>query len=268
MISLNSIITYIMLNGGLLLLSLIQYIFMNKYFGSYLFGFMFTLLKNISYLFATNYLLKVENRQYEKINNISNESLFYLNCASMIETIAFYKTGEILCVQNNLVNYFHVLILFIPISFVVEIIFDFFHYWTHRTIHTYPILYKWIHKTHHTHVKITPIITFHQDISDFILTNFIPFTLSLLFVQTIFGYKFNLLMYSMLNVYKEFLEITGHGGGNNIKSYGFPQFIWLPRFFNIHIVRPDHKNHHTFVDCNYSKRFVLWDKLFGTYKYT
>lgn len=36
---------------------------------------------------------------------------------------------------------------------------------------------------------------------------------------------------------------------------------WLPRLFNFQLkVEEDHDLH-----CNYSKRFTLWDKVFGTF---
>ena len=44
----------------------------------------------------------------------------------------------------------------------------------------------------------------------------------------------------------------------------FPQCIWLPRLFNIELYTEDHDLHHSRNNCNYSKRFSLWDKIFKT----
>jgi sterol desaturase/sphingolipid hydroxylase (fatty acid hydroxylase superfamily) len=68
-------------------------------------------------------------------------------------------------------------------------------------------------------------------------------------------------------VYKIFIEISGHCG-KNINSCSFPQFVWLPKLFKIEMYAEDHDAHHRFNNCNYSKRFILWDKLFLTYKKT
>jgi hypothetical protein len=57
------------------------------------------------------------------------------------------------------------------LSFVVEIIFDFFHYWSHRVLHTNKFLYINIHKKHHRYRHPTSLLTFYQDPLDLIITN-------------------------------------------------------------------------------------------------
>lgn len=172
---------------------------------------------------------------------------------------------KILHVTTN-VNIFNTLLLFVPISFIFEVIFDFFHYWTHRLAHTYPILYKYIHKTHHDSKNLCGVVTFHQDALDYLLTNYIPTIVSLLLVKHISGFEYNLFMYSLTMIYKEFVEIAGHVDIADNKAFSFPQFIWLPISFNIELHQKIHHNHHKYITCNYSKRFSLWDKFFGTYK--
>lgn len=88
--------------------------------------------------------------------------------ASFIEavTLSFIKPYTYITT-----SYFYDLLLFIPISFVFEIIFDFFHYITHRTCHNYSTLYYYIHKKHHKYPYPTAIIAFYQDFFDFVLTN-------------------------------------------------------------------------------------------------
>jgi sterol desaturase/sphingolipid hydroxylase (fatty acid hydroxylase superfamily) len=49
-------------------------------------------------------------------------------------------------------------------------------------------------------------------------------------------------------------------------SGSFSQCVWIPRAFNISLYTEDHTLHHSNNNCNYSKRFSLWDKAFGTYK--
>jgi sterol desaturase/sphingolipid hydroxylase (fatty acid hydroxylase superfamily) len=67
-------------------------------------------------------------------------------------------------------------------------------------------------------------------------------------------------------IYKIFLEISGHTNKKLFPNGSFPQFIWLPKLLNIQIFTEDHNLHHVLNNCNYGKRFSLWDKLFGTYK--
>lgn len=271
MISLNSFLAYIQLNGILGLLSFLQYIFMSRYVGSYIYGFLFMLIKNILYVLGIDYLIdksnKKHNPKYQKINKYPHDLSkcgYYLIGASIVETISFYLIAKFVNVSMS-VNYLHILLLFIPISFAVELVFDFFHYWTHRLAHTNDFLYKYVHKTHHETIKLTAIVTFFQDPFDFILTNFIPYLLALSIIKYLFGIEYDLLMYSALTVYKEFVEVAGHTIQYK-NATSFPQFMWLPRYCYIELTQKDHHNHHKYIQCNYSKRFTLWDKMFETYK--
>lgn len=151
------------------------------------------------------------------------------------------------------------ILLFIPLSFLFEVIFDFFHYWSHRLVHQ-GLLYKFTHKKHHKYRNPVTIITYYQDPIDLLLTNSLPTLLSLILLP-----MFSLFQYHLLLVYKEFIEISGHCGKRLRPTSSFSQCIWLPRVLNIHIYTEDHDLHHSANNCNYSKRFSLWDKMFGTY---
>ena len=66
-------------------------------------------------------------------------------------------------------------------------------------------------------------------------------------------------------VYKSFVEIAGHSG-KYVNGSSFPLCIYLPRLFGIELYTCDHHLHHATYFCNYSKRFKLWDRVFGTFK--
>jgi sterol desaturase/sphingolipid hydroxylase (fatty acid hydroxylase superfamily) len=73
-------------------------------------------------------------------------------------------------------------------------------------------------------------------------------------------FEFNIIKnYMLLN------EMAGHKGTRSFPTPAFQQFIWLPRFLRIGLYAEDHDMHHSHNNCNYSKRFSLWDKAFGTY---
>lgn len=150
------------------------------------------------------------------------------------------------------------LLLFIPYSFIFEIVFDFFHYSIHRTIHTLPWFYRHIHKYHHQQTRISVFTAFHQDVIDLFLTNTIPvlLTVSLCRPSTLFIFVWFL--------YKSLEEIYGHLGKVSSAS-SFPQCIWLPRLAGFELYAKDHERHHRNPNVNFSKRFSLWDKVFGTY---
>ena len=158
----------------------------------------------------------------------------------------------------------YVWLTFIPMSFMFEVVFDFFHYWVHRSLH-YSAL-PW-HKAHHTYVHLTPAIAFYQDWADLILANVIPFFLANRIVQTVWG-PLTAMELSLLLTYKIFVELSGHAGRRLRPSSSFPQCVWLPRALGIELYAEDHALHHTNPGCNFAKRFALWDKVFGTYHAT
>lgn len=152
------------------------------------------------------------------------------------------------------------LILFIPISFLFEIIFDFFHYSGHRFLHS-PWIYRYFHKIHHRFLHPISITTFYQDPVDLLITNSLPTILAVLMIPRI-----SYLLFHWILIYKNFIEISGHCGKISYPSSSFPQCIWLPQMLGIELYTEDHDIHHSLNNCNYSKRFSLWDKVFGTYR--
>ena len=122
-------------------------------------------------------------------------------------------------------------------------------------------IYPYTHKLHHKHKYPTSILTFYHHPLDLIITNMIP---NLLTIYIGFS-NISLFQYKLLTVYKTFIEISGHSG-KEYNGSSFTQFFWLPKFFNIHLKTEDHDLHHSANNCNYAKRFTIYDKIFGTYK--
>jgi len=150
------------------------------------------------------------------------------------------------------------LLLFLPRSFLFELIFDFFHYWTHRLIHTYPIAYNYIHRLHHDNPLINSYNTFRHTILDMAITNTFPF-LTAMYLCPVPRYTLVLLFWL-----KNIIEVSGHTGKDTTSS--FIQCIYLPRSLGIEIYSRDHSLHHFNPRVNFSKRFSIWDKVFGTFK--
>jgi sterol desaturase/sphingolipid hydroxylase (fatty acid hydroxylase superfamily) len=154
------------------------------------------------------------------------------------------------------------ILTFIPISFLFEVIFDFFHYWSHRYLHQ--VSWSW-HTDHHRHIHLRPQLTFHHHITDLVLSNVVPFMSTVWIFHVAASYSFSLLEIALLISYKVFIEIAGHAGRSSNRTTSFPQCIWLPRALGIELHAEDHNLHHVRPLVNYSKRFTLWDRVFGTY---
>jgi len=263
MISLNSIKNFVVINTTLLVVSTIDYLFSSTDLET---SFPITLARNYLFLNIMDYLTKDKPYINEKERKIilqkySMEFNIYLCSSTIIEAITNlflikqFTTGD----DDNTD-----LIYFIPISFLFEIIFDFFHYWTHRMLHQNKTLYRLIHKDHHRFTYPIPIITFFQHPMDLLLTNSTPSFISFFIINRLFGINISKFLFKLIMTYKTYIEIAGHCG-KEIKTPSFPQFIWIPKFLDIELYTVNHDLHHSSNNCNYSKRFSLWDRVFGTY---
>jgi len=275
MISTNSLKNFVFVNGFLFLLGFYQYkfiIFFENICQSHvIFKFLFTLFVFVTRNYILLHFIDYGTKDKLKINNdelnlpkeeYKNE--FHVN----VFTTTFIETMTHLFIKFNIIhsyfskNIYHDIIYFIPYSFMFEIVFDFFHYLAHRLLH-HKYIYKYLHKKHHKFKHPISITTFYQDPLDLMITNFTPTILTLSVIP-----KISYLQFHFIVVYKNFIEISGHSGRISYPTCSFPQFVWLPKFLHIELYTQDHDLHHSLNKCNYSKRFSLWDKVFGTYKFS
>jgi sterol desaturase/sphingolipid hydroxylase (fatty acid hydroxylase superfamily) len=263
MISLNSLKNFVYLNGILIFLGMFEYntvnYFENLYFNFFIIMMTF-LSRNYFLLNLVNYNLKDKENLHDDqiVESYPHEFNINLITSTGIETITYMFIKSLII--HNTLSYYDIL-LFIPYSFIFELLFDFFHYWSHRILHTNKFLYVNIHKKHHKYAHPKSIITFYQDPLDLLITNSVPQIFTLLLFPYISLFLFNIIL-----SYKSFIEISGHSGKKLYPNGSFSQFIWLPKMLGITLYTEDHNLHHSLSNCNYSKRFSLWDKVFGTYK--
>ena len=114
-------------------------------------------------------------------------------------------------------------------SFLYESIFDFIYYWNHRSLHSFPFLYRHIHKTHHHHHKPTIKTTFHESFLENIFSNVLPSAAAIFILKYFLFVHISCTEFCCLSVYKSFVEISGHCGKHLGSSSSFPQLIWLPK---------------------------------------
>lgn len=267
MISSNSLKNFATINSILILFGVCQQNII-IYFKHHLFSI-------IAAFILRNYcLLKIIDFGTKKKPSIQTNELimpkesypyeFHVNVVTttMVEAITYsYITNTISYNGVLTLPNFYDMIYFVPISFVFEICFDFFHYFAHRLLH-HKYIYKYLHKKHHKFKHPTSITTFYQDPIDLIITNSLPTTLSFYILMSyISQFQFHLII-----VYKNLIEISGHCGKKLYPTSSFTQFIWLPKYLHIELYTEDHDLHHSLNNCNYAKRFSLWDKIFRTYK--
>lgn len=225
------------------------------------------LLRNILLLYFVHLHTRHKPRsgKHIKMSVLNKQSMLYILSSTMVETLTFPVLLLTTNCCSDTVSYAMDTMFFIPWSFLFEIIFDFWHYWCHRTMHMYSNLYRYIHKQHHQGIYVNVLTTYKQDVFDILLSNSLPFILTCL-IMSMFSLSPSLWQIHLMLMYKEFVEISGHCGKVLYPTSCFPQCIWIPRLFKIELYAEDHHLHHIYYNKNFAKRFSLWDKCFGTYK--
>jgi len=272
MISTNSLYNFVSINTILYLLALFQYNFcihIKQFSINRILIYLIFVSRNYFLLNFVEYGTKNKPLINEKKDSLSLPIYdLHMNLwrTTAIETIThIYIESYILNQNGKNIQTIYEIAYFIPISFIFEIIFDFFHYFAHRSLH-HKLLYKYSHKKHHRFEHPSSITTFYQDPTDLLMTNSIPTILAFYLTSRIMCLHVTLIQYNLIIVYKSFIEISGHCGKDIYPTCSFTQFIWLPKSLGIELYTKDHDLHHSQNNCNYGKRFSIWDKIFGTYK--
>jgi sterol desaturase/sphingolipid hydroxylase (fatty acid hydroxylase superfamily) len=132
---------------------------------------------------------------------------------------------------------------------------DFVGYWAHRLNHNWHLFWR-LHRVHHSDTKMDSSTSFRAHPLDVILDN-----ASVIFGGILFGLDLNIIILRWV-IYMP-LFVAHH------TCYTFPK--WVDDFFGKVFATPNlHKIHHhqdqEYTDSNYGNIFIIWDKLFGTYK--
>jgi len=202
---------------------------------------------------------KRRSKNGERKDEKAGETIVNVLVISLLEVAAaFICLGDRQLVRNIPTT----LALFIPMSFVFEVVYDGFHYVAHRFMHSQRVL-GW-HKQHHAHVgNVCVWATFDQSALDVVFSNTLPFLATFFLVSTV--HSLDTLDVALLLTFKMFVEVCGHSGKDSFPSSSFPQFFWLPRWLGIELYAEDHNLHHELGNRNFAKRFALWDKLGDTF---
>ena len=171
---------------------------------------------------------------------------------------------------------------FVARSFCFEVVFDLFHYATHRFCHACArpaarapsaarvaarVLHRG-HSTHHgstQHAGLGPVLAYEQSLVDVLFCNAGPALAALACLRAAAPRPVAPWDAGLLWAYKAYVEVAGHSGCHS-RATSFPQCVWLPRLLGIALRTTDHDAHHTHAKaCNFAKRFTLWDRAFGTY---
>lgn len=173
----------------------------------------------------------------------------------------FYATVTVFSIEwlnNRQVGLFYIVQVPVWVKLILGVaLFDMVTYWFHRMAHKVPLLWRF-HRVHHSDTSMDASTNFRSHPIELILW----FGTCNILASAIFGLDlFTLGLYFLVATPFFFLEHS------NLK---FPK--WLDKTVGLVFTTPNlHKIHHEqnqfYTDSNFSDVFILWDRLFGTYKY-
>ncbi|MEJ7740197.1 MAG: sterol desaturase family protein [Chitinophagaceae bacterium] len=197
---------------------------------------------------------KYNKRPQHFFNNILFQVVFFIGNI-------FWATVTVFSIEwlnHNQVGLFYLIDLPVWVKLLLGVaMIDLVTYWFHRMSHRVPLLWRF-HRVHHSDTSMDSSTYFRSHPFELLLW----FGTSNIIASALFG-----LDLMTLGVY--FL-------------IGTPFFIiehanlrlptWVDKTFGLVFTTPNiHKVHHEkdqhYTDSNYADIFILWDRLFGTYKY-
>ncbi len=134
--------------------------------------------------------------------------------------------------------------------------FDMVTYWFHRMSHKAPVLWR-LHRVHHSDTKMDSSTFFRSHPFEIV-----TFGIGNILTAAIFGLDFTALgLYYFIFLFIAYFEHA---------NFEFPG--WVDKTIGLVLVSPNfHKVHHEqdqhYTDSNFSDIFILWDRLFGTFKH-
>lgn len=166
--------------------------------------------------------------------------------------------------QTKYFSYEAIIFMYTICLFVAS---DFTRYWLHRFLHTIPFLWEF-HKVHHSAKVLTPITFYRTHPVENLLFG-LRYSLTVGFVTGVFIYFFGAMIdiYAILGV--NILVFVFSLFGSNLRhshiAFSYPKILE-----KIFISPKQHQIHHSrkYFDKNYGGYLAIWDKLFGTLKFS
>ncbi|MCY7311626.1 MAG: sterol desaturase family protein [Chitinophagaceae bacterium] len=197
---------------------------------------------------------KFNKRPQHLLQNLLFQVVFFLG--NLLWAIVLVYSIEWL--NKNQVGLFYLIQVPVWLKLILAVVlFDFVTYWFHRTSHKAPLLWRF-NRVHHSDTSMDSSTFFRGHP----IESFLWFGVGNIVAAGIFGLDLvSLGLYFLVSVPFFFLEHA------NLK---FP--TWIDKTFGLVFTTPNlHKVHHEqdqyYTDSNFADIFILWDRIFGTYKH-
>jgi len=191
-----------------------------------------------------------------KLKHLFHNFLFQLLAIAIGSVLGFMIVTTYDWISSNEFGLFYLISMPYWLKiFVGVFLLDFADYWFHRWDHKIPLLWRQ-HRVHHSDTTMDASTALRQ-----FPTELIYFTFGELVISVIFGLdimSMNIFLFLILPLF--FLQHT---------SLVYP--AWTDKVFGWLLMTPNyHKVHHEqdqfYTDSNYGTIFIVWDKIFGTFK--
>lgn len=207
--------------------------------------------------FSLEQIMKTPFNFKKRINHLFQNFLFQIIFVVLNTFFVTFQVFSIDWLNSNNVGLLYLVELPVWIKLFISVaLYDITAYWIHRGTHKIPLLWRF-HRVHHsdTTMDSSTVFRFH------------PIELTLVFgmgnivTALLFGTDvFSMALYYLILYIFFFFE---HANLN------YPR--WLNQTLGLIFVIPDHHRvHHQqdpfYTDSNYSDIFILWDRIFGTFK--
>jgi len=211
----------------------------------------------IVFFFSLEQIMKSPFNFKKRINHLFQNVLFQI---VLVVLNIFFVTFQVFSIEWLNSNHIGLLYLIeLPIwakLFISVTLYDVTAYWVHRGTHKIPLLWRF-HRVHHsdTTMDSSTVFRFHPIELIFV------FGIGNIVTAALFGTDvFSMALYYFILYIFFFIEHA------NLK---YPR--WLNSTLGLIFVMPDHHRvHHQqeqyYTDSNYADIFIIWDRLFGTFK--
>ena len=196
---------------------------------------------------------KFDKRPRHLLNNILFQVVFFI-------ANYFFAMFQVFCIQwlnDNHIGLLHLVQLPFWASLIIGVaLFDMTSYWFHRMAHKAPLLWR-LHRVHHSDTTMDSSTFFRGHPLEILVFGNAAIIAAALFGMDMLSFG----LYIFIFIPFAFLEHT---------NLTFPS--WLDKTVGWLFVTPNfHKVHHEqdqyYTDSNFSDIFIIWDRLFGTFKY-
>lgn len=211
----------------------------------------------ITFFFSLEQIAKSPFNFKKRINHLFQNILFQIILVVLNVFFVTFQVFSIEWLNNNHVGLLYLIELPFWVKLFISVaLYDITAYWIHRGTHAIPLLWRF-HRVHHsdTTMDSSTVFRFHP------LELILVFGIGNIVTAALFGTDvLSMALYYFILYLFFFFE---HANLN------YPK--WLNSSLGLLFVMPDHHRvHHQqdqyYTDSNYADIFIIWDRLFGTFK--